>query len=73
MSPPGLEEGNASDISMVDNSLLQCNSDVVVEEERREYGHWCTCQLYGPAPLREMPMWESFKAGDPDDHCSHTS
>ena len=24
-------------------------------------------------PLRETPMWESFKARDPDDHCSQTS
>ena len=24
-------------------------------------------------PLKEMPMLECFKVGDPDDHCSHTS
>ena len=32
-----------SDVSMVDDSLLQHDLDVVVEEEREEkYGHWCT-------------------------------
>ena len=36
LPPPVLEEGNASDVSMVDDSLLQHDSDVVVEEEREE-------------------------------------
>ena len=36
-SPSPLVEGdNASDVSMVDDSLLQHDSDVVVEEEREE-------------------------------------
>ena len=36
-SPPPLLEGeNASDVSMVDDSPLQCDSDVVVEDEREE-------------------------------------
>ena len=26
-----------------------------------------------PTPLEKMPMQECLKAGDPDDHCSHTS
>ena len=26
-----------------------------------------------PVPLKEMPMWESFEAGVPDDHCSQIS
>ena len=34
--PPVLEEGNASDVFMVDNSPRQCDSDMVVEEEREE-------------------------------------
>ena len=34
--PPVLEEGNASDVSMVDDSPLQHDSDVVVKEEREE-------------------------------------
>ena len=31
-SPPPLEGG--SDISMADEGLLQCNSDMIIEEER---------------------------------------
>ena len=26
-----------------------------------------------PAPLKEKSMLEDFEAGDPNDHCSHTS
>ena len=73
-SPPGLEEGNASDISMVDDSLLQCDLDMVVEEEREEnMDTGAPASSMAPMPLRETPMWESFKAGDPDDHCCHMS
>ena len=72
--PPVLEEGNASDVSMVDNSPLQCDSDVVVEEEREESMDTdVPASPAAPTPLKEMPMWECFKARDPDDHCSHTS
>ena len=73
-SPPGIEEGNASDISMVNDSLLQHDLDVVVEEEKEEnMGTGAPASSMAPAPLRETPMWESSKAGDPDDHCSHMS
>ena len=34
--PPALEEGNASNVSMVNDGLTQHDSDVMVEEEREE-------------------------------------
>ena len=34
--PPVLEGENASDVSMVDDSPLQHDSDMIVEEEREE-------------------------------------
>ena len=74
-SPPPLLEGdNASDVSMVDDSLLQCDSDMVIKEEREE--SMDTDIPPGPAapmPLKEKSMSEDFEAGDPNDHCSHTS
>ena len=74
MFPPALEEGNASDVSMVDDSLLQHDSDVVVKEEREEnMDIGAPASSMAPMPPREMPMWESFEAGDPDNHCSQMS
>ena len=74
MFPPVLEEGNASDISMVNDSLFQYDSDVVVEEEREEsMDTGAPAGPMAPMPLKEMPMQECFGAGDPDDQCSHTS
>ena len=35
-SPPPLEGDSISDVSMVDEGLLQCDSDVIIEEEREE-------------------------------------
>ena len=35
-SPPPLEGDSVSDVSMVDEGLLQCDSDMIVEEEREE-------------------------------------
>ena len=35
-SPPPLEGDNISDVSMVNDSLLQHDSDVVIKEEREE-------------------------------------
>ena len=34
--PPASEEGNTSDVSMVDDCLAQYDSDIMVEEEREE-------------------------------------
>ena len=73
-SPPLLEGDNASDVFMVDDSLLQCDSDMVIEEEREESMNMdVPASPAAPMPLRERSMLKDFKAGDPDDHCSHTS
>ena len=57
MSPPALEEGNASDVSMVDDSLLQCDLDVIIEEEREENMETGTsASSMAPMPLKESPM-----------------
>ena len=73
-SPPPLEGDNISDVSMVNDSLLQCDSDVVIEEEREEsmetdVPHDSTV----PMPLKEKSMSEDFKAEDPSDCYSHMS
>ena len=73
-SPPLLEGDNTSNVSMVDDSLLQHDSDVVIEEEREESMDMdVPASPAAPAPLRERSVLEDFEAGDPDDHCSHTS
>ena len=36
LSPPPLEGDSVSDVSMVDEGLLQCDSNVIIEEEREE-------------------------------------
>ena len=74
MSPPALQEGNASDVSMVNDSLLQCDSDIVVKGEREENMETgAPASPMAPMLLKEMPMQESFEAGDPDNHCSQIS
>ena len=74
VSPPALEEGNASDVSMVDDSLLQHDSDIIVKEEREENMETgAPASSTAPTPLKELLVWESFKARDPDDHCSQMS
>ena len=73
-TPPGLEEGNASDVSMVNDSLLQHDLDMVVKEEREEnMDTGAPASSMAPMPLRETPMWESFEARDTANHCSQTS
>ena len=73
-SPLLLEGDNISDVSMVDDSLLQHNSDVVIEEEREESMETdVPLDSTVPTPLKEKSMSEDFKAGDPDDCCSHMS
>ena len=72
--PPLLEGDNASNVSMIDDSLLQWDSDVVVEEEREESMETdIPLDSAAPMPLKEKAMSEDFKARDPDDCCSHTS
>ena len=74
LPPPVLEEENTSNVSMVDDSPLQRDLDMVVEEEReKSMDTDVPTSPAAPTPLKEMPMRECFQAGDPDDHCSHTS
>ena len=69
-----LEGDNASDISMIDDSLLQWDSDVVAKEEREESMETdVLLDSAAPVPLKEKATLEDLKAGDPDDCCSHTS
>ena len=57
LPPPVLEEGNASNVSMVDDSPLQHDLDVVVEEERGESMDTdVPASPVAPTPLKEMPM-----------------
>ena len=54
---PVLEEENASDVSMVDDSPLQHDSDMVVKEEREEsMGTDVPASPAAPMPLKEMHM-----------------
>ena len=74
LPPPLLEEERTSDVSMVDDSPLPHDSDVVVKEEREESMDTdVPARPVVPVPLKETPMWECSKARDPDDHCRHTS
>ena len=74
MSPPALEKGNASDVSMVDDSLLQCDSDIIVKEEREENMETgAPASSLAPMPLKQSLVWESFEARDPDNQCSQMS
>ena len=58
----------------VDDSLLQCDSDVIIEEEREESMETdIPLDSAVPAPLKEKAMSEDLEAGDPEDHCSHMS
>ena len=64
-SPPVLEEGNASDVSMVDDSPLQPDSDVVVEEREESMDMDVPASPAAPVPLKEMPMQECLEARGP--------
>ena len=74
LSPPPLEGDSVSDVSMVDESLLQCDCDVIIEEEREE-GMETDAPLdsAAPMPLKEKAMSEDLEAGDHEDCCSQTS
>ena len=73
-SPLPLEGDSISDVSMVDDSLLQCDSDVITEEEREE-GMETEALLdsAAPMPLKEKAMSEDLEAGDHEDCCSQMS
>ena len=70
-SPLTLEDDSISDVSMVDDSLLQCNSDVIIEEEREEGMETDALpDSAAPMPLKEKAMSEDLEARDHEDHCS---
>ena len=73
-SSPPLEGDNISNVSMVDDILLQHNSDVVIKEEREENMETdVLLDSAAPMPLKEKAMSEDLEARDPDDRCSHMS
>ena len=74
-SPPlPLEGGSISDVSMVDEGLLQCDSNMIVEEERKE-GMEIDALLESdaPMPLEGKARSEDLKARDQEDCCSQMS
>ena len=74
LHPLLLEGDNTSDVSMIDDSLLQWDSDIVIEQEREESMETdVLLDSAAPVPLKEKAMSEDFEARDPDDCCSHTS
>ena len=63
--PPASEEGNTSDVSMVNDSLTQHDSDVMVEEEREEdMVTGAPASSTAPTPLKELPMQKGSEARD---------
>ena len=70
--PPPLE--GDSNVSMVNEGLLQCDSDMIIEEEREE-GMETDAPLdsAAPTPLKEKAMSEDLEAKDHEDRCSQTS
>ena len=74
LSPPPLEGGSISDVSMANEGLLQHDSDMIIEEEREESMETDTpLDSAVPVPLKEKAILEDLKAGDHEDHCSQTS
>ena len=70
------KEGNANNVSMVNNSLTQHDSDVMVEEEREEdMETGAPASSTAPMPPKESLMQEGSEAGDTawDDQFSQTS
>ena len=73
-SPPQMEGCNISDVSMAEEGLQQCDSNVVVEEEVEESMETDEPSNIGaPAPLLDKAFPEGSKAEAEDDHHSHAS
>ena len=72
--PPPLKGDSISDVSMVNEGLLQHNSNVIIEEEIEE-GTETDPPLDSaiPMPLKEKAMSEDLEAGDHEDCCSQMS
>ena len=72
LSPPWLEGCNISDVSMVDEGLQQCDSDMVVEEdESMEMDE--PADSGSPTVLLEKGFLEGPKAKADEDQHSHTT
>ena len=73
-SPPPLEGGSISDVSMADEGLLQCDSDMIIEDEREESMETdAPLDSAAPTPLKEKAMSEDLEARNHEDHCSQMS
>ena len=74
--PPASEGGSTSDVSMVNDGLIQHDSDVVVEDEREEDMETdAPASPSAPMPPEESPMQQGSEARDAvqDDQLSQTS
>ena len=73
-SSPRLEGCNVSDVSMAEEGPQQCDSDIVVEEEREESMETDeTLDYAAPALLLEKAILEDLEAEVEEDHHSQTS
>ena len=74
LPPLPLEGDSISDVSMVDEGLLQHDPNMIIEEEREE-GMEIDALLdsAAPKPPEGKAMSEDLKAGDHEDCCSQTS
>ena len=71
---PPLEGGSISDVSMVNEGLLQHDSDVIVEEGREEGMEIDTpLESDAPMPLEGKARPEDLEARDHEDCCSQMS
>ena len=63
--PPASEEGNASDVSMINDGPTQHDLDIMVKEEREEDMETGTpVSSTTPMPPKELPMQEGSEARD---------
>ena len=74
LSSPPLEGCNVSDISMAKEGPQQCDSDVIVEEEREESMETdAPLDSATPTLLKEKAIPEDLEAKVKEDHHSQTS
>ena len=74
LSSPPLEGCNISDISMAEEGPQQCDSDMIVEEEREESMETdAPLDSATPTPLKEKAISEDLKAEVEEDHHSQMS
>ena len=73
-SSPRLEGCDVSDVSMAEEGPQQCDSDIVVEEEREESMETdAPLDSAEPTPPLEKAMPENLEAKVEEDHHSQTS